>query len=57
MAWMSQWDLHLGVENADWTKKKKKKKKVLRWRVNTHINTALIWDVNVTDVYASKGGV
>ncbi len=21
MAWMSQWDLHLGVENADWTKK------------------------------------
>ncbi len=57
MAWMSQWDLHLGVENADWTKKKKKKKKVLRWRVNTHINTALIWDVNVTDVYTSKGGV
>ncbi len=38
-------------------KKKKKKKKVLRWRVNTHINTALIWDVNVTDVYTSKGGV
>ncbi len=32
------------------------KNKVLRWRVNTHINTALIWDVNVTDVYASKGG-
>ncbi len=31
--------------------------KVLRWRVNTHINTALIWDVNVTDVYTSKGGV
>ncbi len=24
---MSQWDLHLGVENADWTKKIKKKKK------------------------------
>ncbi len=48
-----------GVENADWTKKIKKqqKKKVLRWRVNTHINTALIWDVNVTDVYTSKGGV
>ncbi len=38
-------------------KKEKKKKKVLRWRVNTHINTALIWDVNVTDVYTSKGGV
>ncbi len=36
---------------------KKKKKKVLRWRVNTHINTGLIWDVNVTDVYTSKGGV
>ncbi len=60
MAWMNQWDLHLGVENADWTKKitkKQQKKKVLRWRVNTHINTALIWDVNVTDVYTSKGGV
>ncbi len=37
--------------------KKKQKKKVLRWRVNTHINTTLIWDVNVTDVYTSKGGV
>ncbi len=37
--------------------KKQQKKKVLRWRVNTHINTALIWDVNVTDVYTSKGGV
>ncbi len=37
--------------------KKKKKKKVLRWCVNTHINTVLIWDVNVTDVYTSKGGV
>ncbi len=34
-----------------------KKIKFLRWRVNTHINTALIWDVNVTDVYTSKGGV
>ncbi len=36
MAWMSQWDLHLGVENADWTKKitkKQQKKKVLMWRV------------------------
>ncbi len=41
----------------DKKKNKKRKKKVLRWRVNTHINTALIWDVNVTDVYTSKGGV
>ncbi len=25
MAWMSQWDLHLGVENADKENQKKKK--------------------------------
>ncbi len=29
MAWMSQWDLHLGVENVDWTKKITKKQKVV----------------------------
>ncbi len=41
---MSQWDLHLGVENADWTKKitkKQQKKKVLRWRVNTHCGMSM----------------
>ncbi len=32
--------------------KKQTKKKVLRWRVNSPL-----WDVNVTDVYTSKGGV
>ncbi len=36
---------------------KENHQKKKRWRVNTHINTALIWDVNVTGVYTSKGGV
>ncbi len=41
-----------GVENADWTKKITKNNKKRRFS-----GGALIWDVNVTDVYTSKGGV